>query len=349
MIETLPVDPVGAAAVRSDMAPATDDIAPTRLTDAETTLLQGPDAPKLSKLPGVETIDVSVTVDAPTTGTENSAPEAPVPGSFWERYFTDRSDPQPASGVSPEKVALTPVEPVLAAIGIVPRLPVSKDDPVADQSREDGRVASDAEMAENVTAKAAAPTNGSGPPPAPDVRPDLGPVLQVLPWSEGLPDRVDRFDSPLSVMSSLSTSSVATGSGGPLSLPVQQVALQLAGVLVQASDRATELALAPEELGKVRLRLEPDATNPDRLTITINVERPETLDLFRRHAGELAEAIRAAGYAGADIDFGAQGQGDSGKGQHSARSPVSDLPPDESAPIQHSPRTIAGATLDLRL
>lgn len=349
MIEALPVDPVGLAAVHSDMATTTDDVAPTRLTDGEITLPQGPEVRTLSKPAGVEAIDASVTTDAPTTGTKYSAPEPPVTGSFWERYFTNRSDPQPATGATPDKLAQTPVEQVLAAIGIAPRLNVSKDDPVAGRSREGDLFASDAEVAEDVTAKAAAPTHGSGPPPAADLRPDPGPVLQVLPWSDGLPDRVDRFDSPLSALSSVSTSGVATSSGGPLSLPVQQVAMQLAGVLVQASDRATELALAPEELGKVRLRLEPDAANPDRLTITINVERPETLDLFRRHAGELADAIRAAGYSGADIDFGAQGQGDSGKGQHSGPPSGSELPSDETAPIQHSPRTIAGATLDLRL
>ncbi len=348
MIEVLPVDQVDRATVQSGLEPATDD-APTRPTDATTTLLQEPGDVKLPDLAGDDAHLASAAADAPAKMTEVSAQGAPIPGSFWERYFTNRSDPQPASAISPDQVAQTPAQQVLTAIGIAPRPVVPKDDDVAGHFLEGSLIASEAEVAENVTVKAAAPSDGSAPSPAPDARPDPGPVLQVLPWSEATPDRVDRFDSPLSVMSSVSTPGVATGSGGPLSLPVQQVAMQLAGVLVQATDRATELALAPEELGKVRLRLEPDAANPDRLTITINVERPETLDLFRRHAGELAEAIRAAGYSGADIDFGAHGQGDSGAGQHSGPSAEPDQASDETAPIQHSPRSIAGATLDLRL
>ena len=35
------------------------------------------------------------------------------------------------------------------------------------------------------------------------------------------------------------------------------------------------------------LKLKPDAANPDRMVVMITFERPETLDLFRRHAGDL--------------------------------------------------------------
>lgn len=139
---------------------------------------------------------------------------------------------------------------------------------------------------------------------------------------------------------------------GPQSSPVPQAAQQIAGALLRSADGATELALSPEELGHVRLRLEPDAANPDRMVVMITFERPETLDLFRRHAGELAEALRAAGYAGADIGFGQNHTGPHGNdAQGSVASQRSPEPPDAiaSAPTPSLTRHAAGASLDLRL
>jgi hypothetical protein len=140
----------------------------------------------------------------------------------------------------------------------------------------------------------------------------------------------------------------------PAQFPAPQVAAQITAALSQSADGVTELALSPEELGRVRLRLEQDAKHPDRMVVHITFERPETMDLFRRHAGELAEALREAGYAGADIGFGQQGgsaetphrdgtsagpdYGSSGAGPAEARGPE-----------PTAPRRMAGASLDLRL
>jgi Flagellar hook-length control protein FliK len=140
---------------------------------------------------------------------------------------------------------------------------------------------------------------------------------------------------------------VVVASGFPASLPVPQIAAQITGALSQWSDGATELALSPDELGHVRLRLEPDASNPDRLVVTISFERPETLDLFRRHAGELAEALRSAGYAGADIGFGHEGGGnapDKREGNASAGA-AKQLESPDLLTTRHS----TGTSLDLRL
>lgn len=100
---------------------------------------------------------------------------------------------------------------------------------------------------------------------------------------------------------------------GAAPLPaVPQMASQITAALAQGADGATEFTLSPEELGHVRLRLERDARQPDRMMAMITLERPETLDLFRRHAGELADALRSAGYSGADIHFGQGGADSSG-------------------------------------
>ncbi|MBN8632996.1 MAG: flagellar hook-length control protein FliK [Rhodobacterales bacterium] len=135
-------------------------------------------------------------------------------------------------------------------------------------------------------------------------------------------------------------------------LPLPQIAGQLTAALNRSVTGETELALSPAELGHVRLRLKPDTANPDRMVVMITFERPETLDLFRRHAGELADALRSAGYAGADIGFGQQGGESPGSDRQKSFAPAAvdglsrrngadaDLP---------APRQSAGASLDLRL
>ncbi len=151
-----------------------------------------------------------------------------------------------------------------------------------------------------------------------------------------------------------SMSQPAASAPGPMQLPVPQVAAQITAALSQTADGATELALSPEELGNVRLRLERDAKNPERMVVHITFERPETLDLFRRHAGELTEALRDAGYAGADIGFGHEG----GSAGTSERDPGFAAPDygsgatgatDQQTAEPSSPRLLAGASLDLRL
>lgn len=144
----------------------------------------------------------------------------------------------------------------------------------------------------------------------------------------------------------------ATSAPSPVPFPVPQIAAQIGAALSQGSDGTTELALAPEELGKVRVRLKPDATHPDRLVVMITCDRPETLDLFRRHAGELGDAFRSAGYAGADIGFGQQGSGHADPGRREgtgSRSPDGGTGADPGAAAPPVPRLGAAASLDLRL
>ena len=85
------------------------------------------------------------------------------------------------------------------------------------------------------------------------------------------------------------------------------------------------------------------------MLILIGVERPETLELFRRHAGELAEAIRSAGYSGADIGFGQNGKEGSPDQRREPPSAGPHLPFDETSPIEPTRMMAAGASLDLRL
>lgn len=135
-------------------------------------------------------------------------------------------------------------------------------------------------------------------------------------------------------------------------IQVPQLAAQMNAALTQSGNGETELALSPDELGHVRLKLKPDAANPDRMVVLITFERPETLDLFRRHAGELADALRSAGYAGADIGFGQEGGDASGSGRNDGFAGdrvKSTAPPEPIVAPPPAPSLAAGVSLDLRL
>ncbi len=140
----------------------------------------------------------------------------------------------------------------------------------------------------------------------------------------------------------------------PVSLQdLPRLAAQLAGTLVHHADGQTDVALSPEELGHVRLSLQADAQNPDRMVVMLTFERPETLDLFRRHADQLADALREAGYSGADISFGTSGgenAGDEADRDRSAPVPQDAAPLDRDfTPLHHPSKPAAAGSLDLRL
>ena len=141
---------------------------------------------------------------------------------------------------------------------------------------------------------------------------------------------------------------------GPVAVP--QLAAQLVHTLTLNSQGTTEIALSPDELGHVRVTLQPDPQNPDRLVVMLNFERPETLDLFRRHADQLAEALRDAGFAGANIGFGHSGTGGNSdsrsEGAHADLPPTQDPSPGLTAGLQPDQPTLrisASSALDLRL
>jgi hypothetical protein len=76
---------------------------------------------------------------------------------------------------------------------------------------------------------------------------------------------------------------------------------QVAAAMSLAPDGSVELMLDPAELGPVRVGL---SGGEGSLSVHITAERPETLDLFRRHADLLARDLRAAGYGGVTFQFG---------------------------------------------
>ncbi|MGO4851649.1 flagellar hook-length control protein FliK [Phaeovulum sp. W22_SRMD_FR3] len=137
-----------------------------------------------------------------------------------------------------------------------------------------------------------------------------------------------RFDA-LSGMSTASAGPDRSAAGAPLTtaagVPLhgpataQAVAVQIAGALSSLPDRPVELALSPEELGKVRLTL--SHGHDGGISVAVQAERPETLDLMRRNIDQLASDFRDMGYSSIDFSFSG-GQNSPGQ-QHPEAPPES--------------------------
>ncbi|MEO7382987.1 MAG: flagellar hook-length control protein FliK [Paracoccaceae bacterium] len=105
-----------------------------------------------------------------------------------------------------------------------------------------------------------------------------------------------------------------------------------------------ELTLDPIELGRVRFAL---ITAGHQLQVTLSVERPETLDLLRRHADDLRAEFRAAGFDAASLSFGHWGQN---KSDDQPQTATEFTEPADVSPPQAAPRMRAASTgLDLLL
>ena len=93
----------------------------------------------------------------------------------------------------------------------------------------------------------------------------------------------------------------------PPSTPEQVLAPRLARQLATAvvtRPNGTDISLSPEELGHVRISIDRQGAD---ITVTLIAERPETLDLMRRHVDVLSNEFRGAGMESCSFQF-AQGQ-----------------------------------------
>lgn len=92
----------------------------------------------------------------------------------------------------------------------------------------------------------------------------------------------------------------------------REIGRQLAPSIMAAADGSVDIALSPKELGHVRMSLSVTDTG---VTLMVSGERPETVDLMRRHSEELSAAFREMGYENIAFSFG--GGGDAGTAQGS--------------------------------
>jgi hypothetical protein len=177
-------------------------------------------------------------------------------------------------------------------------------------------------------------------------RPEL-----VIPIVKGLEPKVDAAsggdESTLPFAPAGDTASGVAKTSEAQSAPgvVRHVAQQLAVTITQTTGQPTEIALNPEELGRVRMSM---SLTDGTLMLHINAERPETADLLRRHIDTLAQEFRSLGYNDISFDFG------DGRTQDEARhdaGPLTEHAEDATetqAPEQTGVRQPRGG-LDLRL
>jgi hypothetical protein len=126
-----------------------------------------------------------------------------------------------------------------------------------------------------------------------------------------------------------------------------EFAARLAETLTRHAGGMVEIALSPEELGRVRMSLHPSDSG---ITVNIATERPETHDLIRRHVEQLGAELRALGYG--SVSFSFSGDGSAKPDRHPSAPGVAtgSQTPDPAAPdtVPDSPRTVA-AGLDMRM
>ncbi|MFD0980050.1 flagellar hook-length control protein FliK [Tropicimonas aquimaris] len=91
----------------------------------------------------------------------------------------------------------------------------------------------------------------------------------------------------------------SSGSAASASIAGQSTAVQIAEASRGTSDGTLDIQLAPEELGRVKISFNSHETG---LSVSIQAERPETVDLIRRHLNDLIRELRAQGLEPASVD-----------------------------------------------
>ncbi|NSX56565.1 flagellar hook-length control protein FliK [Parasulfitobacter algicola] len=123
------------------------------------------------------------------------------------------------------------------------------------------------------------------------------------------------------------------------------VAAQMADAARGASDNIIELQLNPEELGRVRMTL---TTQDTGLTMVLQIERPETLELMRRNIEALSQEFKNMGYTDISFDFG-QNENTSGDQQDTPTPPSYQGEFDDSSDAVRVTLSTVTDGLDLRL
>ncbi len=138
-------------------------------------------------------------------------------------------------------------------------------------------------------------------------------------------------------------SQVAVASAGS-SETARHVATQIAVAITNNPGKSTEIALNPEELGRVRLSL---SANDGAITLNVVAERPETQDLLRRHMDLLAQEFRQLGYTSISFSFGEQ----NGAAHSDSQQPdeVADIDLPEVVDAVKMPPEPTNSGLDLRI
>jgi flagellar hook-length control protein FliK len=95
-------------------------------------------------------------------------------------------------------------------------------------------------------------------------------------------------------------------------IPPASLQAQILHHAPEAQLRQVEVMLAPEELGRLKFQIR---HHGETVSIFLSAERADTMDMLRRNGEDLLREFRQAGFAGASLEFGAWGQGQSRQDQ----------------------------------
>lgn len=162
-------------------------------------------------------------------------------------------------------------------------------------------------------------------------------LVQTDGWSGGSTDRI----------TSHSVSAPAVGTPAQMQDRARQIAAQMSAAITKTTQGTTEITLNPEELGRVRMTLNP---SEGVMTMSVFADRPETMDLLRRHIDQLAQEFRNMGFDSMSFTFsengsGAGGEEQQGQGDIDFQSPIA-----TSMNVTDEPNSKAASSgVDIRL
>lgn len=177
---------------------------------------------------------------------------------------------------------------------------------------------------------------------------DVGSLQQIAQRVDNLP-RIDSAQGDRADSLPLRLEAVALASTAGIEIQTQRIEAsrfpspQVVEHLLRQPERAVEISLHPRELGRVHMAL---ASTDVGTTLTITADRPETLDLMRRHIEQLAQEFKHLGHGDVGFAFrqgGADGQAARGQGAPMISGDA------EGAPELAHPEPMASSGLDLRL
>lgn len=129
------------------------------------------------------------------------------------------------------------------------------------------------------------------------------------------------------------------------SAPVQQVLTQISVAEDKSPNGMIEVRLDPEELGKVRISF---IAREGGMIVSVFAERPETLDLLRRHSDELQSGLNDMDFEGANLEFSQERPALSGETEDETDADL-DLPLTQPKGITITAGVVSDDRLDIRL
>lgn len=365
---------------RASPAPAPDATPRAMVADDGATVTAKPPAPATSR-PAEGAVTAPVSAPAPVSATVLAPVLAPV------RMPADQASlppvlaptpaaagPAPAPPATPTAPASAPADLAVTAIRVdaPPAKPATADTPraripdgqpaghsphqsphqPAGQPADQPAGPSPARSTGPATSREGAATASPTAPPLPPPRADTVALAPADQPADPPADGIARTDPMAHPASSPAHSPTAPHSARPphQTETARAVTTQIATALPERSG-GFELALDPQELGRVHLRL---VGTEQGSTLFVQADRPETMDLLRRHIGLLEQDLRALGHESLHVRFGMGQSGqDSHPGQHAppgqpGRTAAQTVVVQAESPVQ--PRAAMTADhLDLRL